>query len=105
MSSTVLDIKSLCQGNSNDLEPFYANWYKDFSNEITALPPSFMRRYMQIVQGTDIGRTDVCRRNLETGVAVVKFQLATRSVTRIEKKLRYSVADYLSNMGNYLNII
>ena len=105
VSSTVLDRKSLCQSNSNDMEPFYANWYYDFSDTVKALPPPFMRRYKQITLGTDIGRDKICDRNLKTGIAVVKFQLATQTVTQIEKKLRYSEADYVSNMGRCLATI
>ena len=52
---------------------------------------------------TDIGREEICNRNMKIGVAVVRFQLATETVTQIEKKLRYSVADYLSNIGEYFN--
>ena len=36
---------------------------------------------------------------MKTGIAVVKFQLATQTVTQIEKKLRYSEADIISNLG------
>lgn len=38
---------------------------------------------------------------MKTGIAVVKFQLAAQTVTQIEKKLRYSSADYISNLGKY----
>ena len=58
-----------------------------------------MRRYKQITLDTGIGRDDICNRNIKIGVAVVKFQLATETVMQINKKLRYSAADYLSNMG------
>ena len=105
VSSTVLDIKSLCKSNSKDMKLFYANWYGDFSNKLRALPPPFMRRHKQIILGTDIGDDEICYRNLETGVAVVKFQLAAQTVTQIEKKLRYSEADYVSNMGRCLTRI
>ena len=37
-----------------------------------------MRRHKQIILGTDIGDDEICYRNLETGVAVVKFQLAAQ---------------------------
>jgi hypothetical protein len=100
VSSTVLNIKSICDANTKDLEPFYASWPKDFSDN--ALPPTFMRRYEQAVYGVDIGKRDICKRNLETGVAVVKFQLAAQTVTQIEKKLRYSNADYISNLGKFV---
>ena len=58
-----------------------------------------MRRYEQVVYGVDIGKKEICKKNLQTGVAVVKFQLAAQTVTQIEKKLRYSDADYISNLG------
>ena len=66
------------------------------------MPPPFMRRYQQVVYGVDIGTKEICKKNLKTGVAVVKFQLATQSVTQIEKKLRYSNADYISNLGTHV---
>ena len=103
VSSTVLDINSICQSNSKDKEPFYANWYNDFSAKSRALPPSFMRRFQQVFYGVDIGRDEICKANLETGVAVVKFQLAAQTVTQIEKKLRYSESDYISNIGKRNN--
>ena len=58
-----------------------------------------MRRFEQVVYGVDIGKRDICKNNLDAGVAVVKFQLAAQTVTQIEKKLRYSDADYISNLG------
>ena len=60
-----------------------------------------MRRYEQIVNGINIGKKEICKRNLETGVAVVKFQLAAKTVTQIEKKLRYSYADQISSLGMF----
>ena len=104
VSSTVLDIDSVCKKNSDDQEPFYSNWYNDFSDEIKAQPPVFMRRYQQVRHNADIGKDVICKNNMKTGIAVVKFQLATQTVTQIEKKLRYSSADYISNLGKiYLN--
>ena len=97
VSSTVLNIKSICETNPNDLEPFYSFWGDDFS--VRALPQIFMRRFEQVVYGVDIGKRDICKNNLDAGVAVVKFQLAAQTVTQIEKKLRYSDADYISNLG------
>ena len=41
---------------------------------------------------------------MKTGIAVVKFQLATQTVTQIEKKLRYSQADIISNLGKHVPI-
>lgn len=60
-----------------------------------------MRRYEQVVYGVYLPSHDICIRNLEIGVAVVKVQLTTRTVTQIEKTLRYSPADYISNLGMY----
>ena len=63
-----------------------------------------MRRYQQVRHNADIGKDVICKNNMKTGIAVVKFQLATQTVTQIEKKLRYSSADYISNLGKiYLN--
>ena len=39
---------------------------------------------------------------MKTGIAVVKFQIAAQTVTQIEKKLRYSQADIISNLGKYV---
>ena len=61
-----------------------------------------MRRYQQIVYGVEIESEEICKKNLETGVAVVKFQLATRKVTQIIKKLRYSDADLISSLGMFV---
>ena len=105
VSATVLDVDSLCQSNSHEMTPFFVNWYDDFSSNNIALPPPFMRRHKQITLGTDIGRKQICADNIAIGVAVVKFELATRTVTQIEKTLRYSIADYLSNMGRYIHKI
>ena len=58
-----------------------------------------MRRYQQVVYGVNIGKDQICKNNMKTGIAVVKFQLATQTVTQIEKKLRYSEADIISNLG------
>ena len=99
MSSTVLDTDAICKDNQFDLDPFYASWYDDFSDEARALPPTFMRRYQQVVYGVNIGKDQICKNNMKTGIAVVKFQLATQTVTQIEKKLRYSEADIISNLG------
>ena len=104
VSSTVLDIDSICQKNQKDQDPFYAGWYEDFSDEARALPPSFIRRYQQVVYGVNIGKDQICRNNMKTGIAVVKFQLATQTVTQIEKKLRYSQADIISNLGKHVPI-
>ena len=60
-----------------------------------------MRRFQQVVYGVDIGKEDICKNNLGTGVAVVKFQLVAQTVTQIEKQLRYSEADYISNLGRF----
>lgn len=106
VSSTVLNIDSVCQKNSDDQEPFYANWNKDFSDDIKAQPPLFMRRYQQVRHGADVGKEVICKNNMKTGIAVVKFQLAAQTVTQIEKKLRYSSADYISNLGKlHINAI
>ena len=100
VSSTVLNIKSICDSNPKDLEPFYYTFGRDFSDK--ALPPTFMRRYQQVVYGVDIGGNEICKKNLETGLAVVKFQLAAQKVTQIEKKLRYSDADHISSLGMFV---
>ena len=104
VSSTPLDIKSICDKNSNDNAQFYQKWNDEFSNSLKALPPNFMRRYNQIILDTDIGEEAICTNNLRTGVSVVKFNLAAETVTQIEKKLRYSTADYLSSMGRFAYI-
>ena len=58
-----------------------------------------MRRFRQVVYNADIDDFTICKHNLETGVAAVKFQLATQTVTQIEKKERFTHSDIVSNIG------
>ena len=104
VSSRVLDIETICQKNKNDHDPFYVKWHDDFSDEDRALPPAFIRRYQQVVHGVDVGKDQICKNNMKTGIAVVKFQIAAQTVTQIEKKIRYSGADIISNLGKYAAI-
>ena len=106
MASTVLNIDDKCRKKNNpDLDLFYAKWFGEFSSASTALPQMFMRRYQQVTYGADIGTNEICKHNLKTGAAVVKFQLATQSVTQIEKKIRVQQADYISNIGTHILIL
>ena len=83
---------------------FKVNWNKDFSDPLWAVPQSFIRRYEQAMYDIQNKNEDVCQKNLKKGFAVVKFQLAEQSITRVIKKLRYSNADYVSNLGKVKTI-
>ena len=106
MSSTALDIDSFCK-YSKLHAPFFANWFKDFSwwstkNEgLLAVPLSFIRRFQQVAYNADIKEEEICKHNLKTGVAAVKFQLVTQTVTQIEKKERFTRSDIVSNIGRF----
>ena len=46
----------------------------------------------------DIGDEEICKDNLK-GMAIVKFQLASKVITRIKKTKRVSFSDHVSNIG------
>ena len=56
------------------------------------------------MHGIDVGNDQICKNNMKTGIAVVKFQIAAQTVTQIEEKIRYSGADIISNLGKYAAI-
>ena len=95
MSSMVIDSKSACRP-SKAHKDFYYFWIDAFSKDFL---PSFMGRYEQAIHDAEIGEKDLCQKYVNLGVAVVKFRLASPTVTRIQKKLRYSESDYISNIG------
>ena len=63
----------------------------------------FIRRFEQVVYGKDIGSEEICKDNLK-GMAIVKFQLASKVITRIKKTKRVSFSDHVSNIGKTLFI-
>ena len=80
-------------------ERFKVNWHDDFSHRRVALPQTFIRRYEQVIYGIHNKDEEICQKNLRKGFAVVKLQIAEQTVTQVIKKLRYSKADYISNLG------
>ena len=95
MSSMQIDSKSACRP-SKARKDFYYFWIDGFSFDFL---PSFMGRYEQAIHNAEIGEKDLCQKYVDLGVAVVKFRLASPTVTRIQTKLRYSDSDYVSNIG------
>ena len=108
VSSTALNINSICKDRSISekeiiWDPLLVSWFEDFSSKWErSFPPPFIQRYQQVIYNVSIGKEDTCKQNLRRGVAVVKFQLAAKTVTRIEKRIKFSSADILSSIGKYI---
>ena len=90
------DIDVLC--NENNDEPLAKALYTSLGENHNANPPLFIRRFEQVVYGKDIGSEEICKDNLK-GMAIVKFQLASKVITRIKKTKRVSFSDHVSNIG------
>ena len=97
VSSTVMDSEELCNyKNEKDL-------YSLLGKSDLAYPPKFIRTFEQVVYGYDIGYDEICKQNLK-GMAIVKFQLASKIIQRIKKTKRVSFSDHISNIGKFLLI-
>ena len=96
VSSIPFDIDVLC--NKNNDEPLAKALHFSLGEDPNAYPPKFIRRFEQVVYGKDIGDEEICKDNLK-GMAIVKFQLASKVITRIKKTKRVSFSDHVSNIG------
>lgn len=90
VSSTALDIDTLCKKNS-DTEKF-------FGEAEYTLPKQFMRYYLQRAEDLNINTGDMCKAKMKK-VAMVQFQLASQIVTQIKRDIRVTFADSISNFG------
>ena len=93
------DIDVLC--NENNDEPLAKALHTSLGENPNANPPLFIRRFEQVVYGKDIGSEEICKENLK-GMAIVKFQLASKVITRIKMTKRVSFSDHVSNIGKTL---
>ena len=82
---------------------FDSEWYcrEDQNGRLIAgaSPPAmFMRAYEQAVNNKSINHADICREAVKR-FAFVNVQMASQSVTRIMRDIRFSTADKLSTFG------
>ena len=96
VSSIPFDIDVLCNKNNN--EPLAKALHSSLGEDLSSNPPKFIRRFEQVVYRKDIGDEEICKDNLK-GMAIVKFQLASKVITRIKKTKRVSFSDHVSNIG------
>ena len=87
VSSTLIDAESLC--DNNEIEDFW---------DQGLFPTKFVGIYEQIVYGKDIGTATKCIENTKK-IAIVKFQIASKIITRIKRTQYVTFAGTLSNIG------
>eukprot|EP00095_Tigriopus_kingsejongensis_P009175 maker-scaffold145_size311916-snap-gene-1.10 protein:Tk09175 transcript:maker-scaffold145_size311916-snap-gene-1.10-mRNA-1 annotation:"GE16304" len=92
VSSTAIDKDKICSADSNN-----------FSPAELVLPSMLQRSYDQNANSSAINMNDICKANLKK-VAMVKFQLSSKQVTRIKRDIRVTVADMISTFGGTIGL-
>ena len=87
VSTTLIDAEALCDNNE----------IKEFWNQ-GLFPTKFIAMYEQIIYGKEIGAVAKCIENTKK-MAIVKFQIASKMITRIKRTQYVTFAGTLSNIG------
>ena len=77
------------------------NVEKFLASGITGDPPKFIRHYEKILYGKDTKPELICIQRI-SNMAVAKFQIVDKIITRIKKTRRMTFADFLSNIGRFI---